>query len=95
MGFAFALVTPCIGPILAGCWLSRHQRTNWPGRLPSGRIFRRVGIPFLLTALGISRFLRFYQRFRQYLHAVEVSQRRAVALGRRAGFRQPADLAFG
>jgi cytochrome c-type biogenesis protein len=26
----------------------------------------------LLTALGIGQFLRFYQRFRKHLHAVEV-----------------------
>jgi cytochrome c-type biogenesis protein len=32
-----------------------------------------LAIPFLLTALGISRFLRFYQKFRRYLHAVEVA----------------------
>lgn len=31
-----------------------------------------LAIPFLLTALGINQFLRFYQRFRRYLHAVEV-----------------------
>jgi cytochrome c-type biogenesis protein len=31
-----------------------------------------LAVPFLLTALGIGEFLRFYQRFRRYLHAVEV-----------------------
>jgi cytochrome c-type biogenesis protein len=31
-----------------------------------------LAIPFLLTALGINQFLGFYQRFRRYLHAVEV-----------------------
>jgi hypothetical protein len=29
-------------------------------------------VPFLLTALGIGQFLRFYQRFRRYLHGVEM-----------------------
>jgi len=29
-------------------------------------------VPFLLTALGIGQFLRFYQRFRKHLHAVEL-----------------------
>jgi cytochrome c-type biogenesis protein len=31
-----------------------------------------LAIPFLLTALSINRFLRFYERFRRHLHAVEV-----------------------
>jgi cytochrome c-type biogenesis protein len=31
-----------------------------------------LAVPFLLTTLGISQFLRFYQRFRKYLHAVEI-----------------------
>lgn len=31
-----------------------------------------LAIPFLLTALGIGGFLKFYQRFRRHLHAVEV-----------------------
>jgi cytochrome c-type biogenesis protein len=31
-----------------------------------------LAVPFLLTALGIGQFLKFYQRFRKYLHAVEL-----------------------
>jgi cytochrome c-type biogenesis protein len=31
-----------------------------------------LAVPFLLTALGIGQFLNFYQRFRKYLHAVEL-----------------------
>jgi len=31
-----------------------------------------LAVPFLLTALGIGQFLKFYQNFRKYLHAVEV-----------------------
>ncbi len=31
-----------------------------------------LAVPFLLTAIGINQFLGFYQRFRSYLHAVEV-----------------------
>ncbi len=29
-------------------------------------------MPFLLTSLGIDRFLSFYGRFRRHLHTVEV-----------------------
>ena len=32
-----------------------------------------LAIPFLLTAIGINGFLRFYQQFRRYLHAVELA----------------------
>jgi cytochrome c-type biogenesis protein len=31
-----------------------------------------LAIPFLLTAVAINRFLRFYKRFRRHLHAVDV-----------------------
>jgi cytochrome c-type biogenesis protein len=31
-----------------------------------------LAVPFLLTALGIGQFLKFYQRFRKHLHAVEL-----------------------
>jgi cytochrome c-type biogenesis protein len=31
-----------------------------------------LGVPFLLTAIGINGFLRFYQRFRRHLRLVEV-----------------------
>jgi len=31
-----------------------------------------LAVPFLLTALGLSQFLRFYKNFRKYLHAVEI-----------------------
>jgi cytochrome c-type biogenesis protein len=31
-----------------------------------------LAIPFLLTALGIGQFLKFYQRFRKHIHLVEV-----------------------
>jgi cytochrome c-type biogenesis protein len=30
-------------------------------------------VPFLLTSLGIDRFLAFYSTFRRHLHAVEVT----------------------
>src|SRR5437588_777984 len=31
-----------------------------------------LAVPFLLTSIGIDRFLEFYGRFRRHLHAVEV-----------------------
>jgi len=32
-----------------------------------------LAVPFLLTSLGVDRFLSFYVRFRRHLHAVEVA----------------------
>ncbi len=75
MGFAFAFGwTPCIGPILAGVLaLAATSDTIARGVFLLAVYSAGLAIPFLLTALGISRFLRFYQRFRRHLHAVEVS----------------------
>jgi cytochrome c-type biogenesis protein len=74
MGFAFAFGwTPCIGPILAAVLaLAATQDSVGRGILLLAFYSAGLAIPFLLTALGISGFLRFYQRFRRYLHAVEV-----------------------
>ncbi len=75
MGFAFAFGwTPCIGPILAAVLaMAATSETIARGVFLLVIYSAGLAIPFLLTALGISRFLRFYQRFRRYLHAVEVS----------------------
>ena len=32
-----------------------------------------LAVPFLLTALGVERFLKFYSRFRSHMHALEVA----------------------
>jgi len=74
LGFAFAFGwTPCIGPILAGV-LAMAATAETVSRGVSLLAFYSAGlaIPFLLTALGINQFMRFYQRFRRHLHAVEV-----------------------
>jgi len=75
MGFAFAFGwTPCIGPILTAVLiLAARSDTIARGIFLLAVYSAGLAIPFLLTALGLSRFLRFYQRFRKYLHAVEVS----------------------
>jgi cytochrome c-type biogenesis protein len=74
MGFAFALGwTPCIGPVLAGVLAIAATRA----KVMEGVILlicysAGLAIPFLLTAVGIGRFLKFYQKFRRHLHTVEV-----------------------
>ena len=74
LGFAFAFGwTPCIGPILATVLaLAAATDTVARGVLLLAVYSAGLAIPFLLTALGIGQFLRFYKRFRSYLHAVEV-----------------------
>ena len=74
LGFAFAFGwTPCIGPILATVLaLAAASDTVARGVLLLAAYSAGLAVPFLLTALGIGQFLRFYKRFRSYLHAVEV-----------------------
>jgi len=74
LGFAFAFGwTPCIGPILASVLiLAAARETVLQGVFLLAVYSAGLAIPFLLTALGISGFLRFYQQFRKHLHAVEV-----------------------
>ena len=74
LGFAFALGwTPCIGPILTTVLAVAASR----GSVRQGIILLTLysaglSIPFLLTAVGVSRFMKFYQKFRKHLHTVEV-----------------------
>jgi len=74
VGFAFAFGwTPCIGPILATILVfAGAQETVWKGTLLLAVYSLGLAVPFLLTSLGVDRFLAFYGRFRRHLHAVEV-----------------------
>jgi len=74
LGFAFAFGwTPCIGPILGAVLvIAGAQETAFQGVLLLLTYSAGLAIPFLLTALGVSQFMNFYQRFRKHLHAVEV-----------------------
>jgi cytochrome c-type biogenesis protein len=74
MGFAFAFGwTPCIGPILAAVLaVAATRETIGQGVFLLGCYSAGLAIPFLVTALGIGSFLKFYQNFRRYLHTVEV-----------------------
>jgi cytochrome c-type biogenesis protein len=74
LGIAFAAGwTPCIGPILGGILGLAAASGGWrSGLLLSAFYSAGLAVPFLLTGLGINKFLAFYGKFRRHLHKVEV-----------------------
>ena len=74
VGFAFAFGwTPCIGPILGAILLiAGSQNTVMKGIILLAVYSLGLAVPFLLTSLGVNRFLAFYGKFRRHLHTVEV-----------------------
>jgi cytochrome c-type biogenesis protein len=74
LGMAFAAGwTPCIGPILGGIIGLAATSGGWrSGLLLSAFYSAGLAVPFLLTGLGINKFLGFYKHFRKHLHKVEV-----------------------
>src|SRR5205809_2030437 len=74
LGIAFAAGwTPCIGPILGGIIGLAATSGGWKGGLLLSAFYSAgLAVPFLITGLGINKFLGFYSRFRQHLHKVEI-----------------------
>jgi cytochrome c-type biogenesis protein len=74
IGFAFAFGwTPCVGPILAVILgFAAAQDSVGKGILLLAVYSLGLAVPFLITSLGIERFLKFYGRFRSHMHAVEI-----------------------
>ncbi len=84
VGFAFAFGwTPCLGPILSGILaVASEQDTLVKGILLLSVYSLGLAVPFLMTSLLMERFLKFYSRFRSYMHALEVgSGALLIALG--------------
>lgn len=75
IGFAFAFGwTPCVGPILAVVLgFAAAQDTVWKGIFLLAIYSAGLAVPFLATSFGIERFLKFYNRFKFHMHAVEVA----------------------
>src|SRR6476659_1882058 len=74
LGMAFAAGwTPCIGPILGGIIGLAATSGGWRSGLVLSAFYSAgLAVPFLLTGLGINKFLGFYKNFRRHLHKVEV-----------------------
>jgi cytochrome c-type biogenesis protein len=84
IGFAFAFGwTPCVGPILAVILgFAAAQDSVYKGIALLTIYSLGLAVPFLLTSLGLERFLKFYSRFRSHMHALEVaSGALLIALG--------------
>jgi cytochrome c-type biogenesis protein len=75
IGFAFAFGwTPCVGPILSVILgFAAAQDSVSKGILLLTIYSLGLAVPFLLTSLGIERFLKFYGRFRRHMHALEIA----------------------
>jgi Cytochrome c biogenesis protein len=75
IGFAFAFGwTPCVGPILSVILgFAAAQDSVSKGILLLSIYSLGLAVPFLLTSLGIERFLSFYGRFRRHMHALEIA----------------------
>jgi cytochrome c-type biogenesis protein len=75
IGFAFAFGwTPCVGPILAVILgFAAEQDSVFKGIALLTVYSMGLAVPFLLTALLLERFLKFYSRFRAHMHAIEVA----------------------
>ncbi len=73
IGLAFAFGwTPCIGPILAAILaIAASEDSVSNGAFLLFIYSMGLGVPFLLAAVGMERFLEFAKRFRPYLGSVE------------------------
>jgi cytochrome c-type biogenesis protein len=84
IGFAFAFGwTPCVGPILAVILtFAAAQDSVFKGILLLAVYSLGLAVPFLVTAFALERFLKFYGRFKSFMHGVEVaSGALLIALG--------------
>jgi len=74
VGIAFALGwTPCLGPILGAILaLASQQETVMQGVVLLLAFSMGLGIPFILTAMAINQFFRFFNFMRRYFLIIEI-----------------------
>ena len=75
VGVAFgAGWTPCVGPILGSILvLAGTEGSVGRGILLLSFYSAGIGIPLFLATLGINAFLSFFNKYKKWLHAVEVT----------------------
>jgi cytochrome c-type biogenesis protein len=75
IGFAFAFGwTPCVGPVLGVILgFAAAQDSVIKGILLLAVYSLGLAVPFLMTALLMGRFMKFYSGFRRHMHAIEVA----------------------
>ena len=75
IGVAFAIGwSPCTGPIAASILaLAADQHTVFDGGLLLLLYCIGLGVPFMLTGLAVSRFMRLFTRIQKYMRAVEIT----------------------
>lgn len=84
IGFAFAFGwTPCVGPILAVILgFAAAQDSVFKGIFLLAIYSLGLAVPFLATSFALERFLKFYGRFKTFMHGLEVaSGALLIALG--------------
>lgn len=74
MGLAFAFGwTPCIGPILSGILaLAATRETVGQGMALLLVYSLGLGIPFVLTGFAVTRFMRFFVRYKKHIRTGEI-----------------------
>lgn len=74
LGLAFAFGwTPCLGPILSMVLgIAGTRQTVYEGIFLLAVYSIGLGVPFLLTSLGLNQFLAFYGRFKRHFRALEI-----------------------
>ncbi len=66
--------TPCVGPILGAILsLASTAQTAATGTLMLVAYSAGLAVPFLLSALALNRFLRFFERFKRFLPMVSTA----------------------
>jgi len=75
VGVAFAFGwTPCIGPVLGAILLyASQQETVVQGVALLFAFSMGLGIPFILTAMAINQFFRFFNFMRKYFLIIEIT----------------------
>jgi cytochrome c-type biogenesis protein len=74
IGMAFALAwTPCVGPVLAGVlMLAGSQGSAARGSFLLAGYSLGLGLPFILAALFINAFFKFFDGIKKYLGVIEI-----------------------